>query len=77
MNAHEREMITAFHIHYIDVTPWFCSSRCSPIIDKYLVYLDSIHITATWALHLQNVLAESLGVPENATSTVWLAPTKN
>jgi hypothetical protein len=45
---------------YIDVTPWFCSRTCSAVIGHYQVYLDGLHVTETYSLFLERVLAESL-----------------
>jgi peptidoglycan/LPS O-acetylase OafA/YrhL len=56
----ERVAVERYGGRYIDVTPWFCTARCSPIIGRYEVYLDRLHITATYAHALEQVLAEKL-----------------
>ena len=67
----ERSVVTADHTKYVNTTPWFCSATCTPIVGKYYVYLNPVHINALWAVYLQNVLADSIGLPENAaTSTL-------
>jgi hypothetical protein len=48
---------------YISVTPWFCSTGCPAVIGRYNVYLDQFHVTATYSLVLQNILASALGFP--------------
>jgi hypothetical protein len=46
---------------YISVSPWLCAaSRCSPLIGRYLVYVNRLHITATYSVYLERVLAERL-----------------
>jgi peptidoglycan/LPS O-acetylase OafA/YrhL len=54
-------------IGYVSPLPWFCSAVCTAVIDKYNVYLEGIHISATWARYLENVLARSLGFPASET----------
>ena len=46
--------------HYVNVTPWFCSSTCTAVIGDYEVYWDDAHITSTYADFLGGVLAASL-----------------
>ena len=45
---------------YINVTNWFCATKCSPVIGKYQVYLDDAHVTATYSLYLASVLDDAL-----------------
>lgn len=59
----EHMQALATGIGYISPVPWFCSAVCTAVIDKYNVYLDGVHISATWAQYLENVLARSLGFP--------------
>ena len=49
--------------HFIDVTPWFCSTICTAIVSKYEVYFDLYHITLSYTFYLKGALAESLDVP--------------
>jgi len=63
LNQIDRSTARAAGVKYVDPTPWFCRTTCTAIIGNYVVYLDSVHITATWALYLENVLAQSLGLP--------------
>jgi peptidoglycan/LPS O-acetylase OafA/YrhL len=48
---------------YVDPTPWFCSSVCTAIVDHYGVYRDQVHITGTYALYLERVLAAAISLP--------------
>jgi hypothetical protein len=41
---------------FIDIAPWFCTSVCTGLIGKYVVYSDSAHVTATYAKYLSGVL---------------------
>ena len=59
-NFAERSAAKSVGARYIDVTPWFCAKRCSPIIERYEVYLDQLHTSATYARFLEGVLAEKL-----------------
>ncbi len=61
LDSAERSEAAALHIRYVDPTPWFCSTVCTPVIGTYDVYLDTFHITGTYAKFLQNALAETLG----------------
>lgn len=46
---------------YIDMTPWICTDEeCPPIVDDVIVWRDTHHITATYALALAPALAERL-----------------
>lgn len=45
---------------YIDLIPWFCSATCPPVIGRYLVYWDSLHITAAYSLYLAPLLRQAL-----------------
>jgi len=67
-NTIERQAARSSKTEYVDVTPWFCSTTCTPIVDKFCVYLDGLHITSVWAIYLQNVLAESIGIHYESTS---------
>ena len=41
-------------------TPWFCSRVCTPVIGRYVVYMDQFHVTATYARYLSVVLGQAL-----------------
>ena len=56
----EQRAVTAAGGRYIDVTPWFCSQRCSAIVGHFQVYVNQLHITASYSLFLERVLAEKL-----------------
>ncbi len=59
-NRAEERAVTAQGGRYIDVTPWFCTTRCGSIIGHYEVYLNQLHVTGTYSLFLEQVLAEKL-----------------
>lgn len=59
---------------YIDPFSWFCSTTCSPVIGQYLVYRDQLHITATYAEFLTNVLGQALGFSIASSGAVSGAP---
>jgi peptidoglycan/LPS O-acetylase OafA/YrhL len=61
-NTTDQAAARAAGVDYVDPTPWFCTGVCSPIIANYEVYIDGLHITATWAKYLQNVVADALGI---------------
>jgi peptidoglycan/LPS O-acetylase OafA/YrhL len=56
----ERKAVTEAGGRYIDTTPWFCSHTCSAVVGHYQVYLDQLHVTETYSLFLEEVLAEKL-----------------
>jgi hypothetical protein len=56
----ERRAVTAKGGRYIDVEPWFCSTRCTSVIGHYEVYLNQLHLTKTYSLFLENALAQQL-----------------
>ena len=56
----EEQAVTAYGGHYISVRPWFCSQRCSAMIGRYFVYVNELHITASYSIYLEHVLAEKL-----------------
>jgi hypothetical protein len=58
----ERAVVMQAGGRYIDVTPWFCSHLCTPIVGHYVVYLDQLHMTGVYAEYLQRVLGQSLGL---------------
>jgi hypothetical protein len=46
---------------YINMTPWICTDElCPPIVDNVVVWRDTHHITATYALALAPVLSARL-----------------
>jgi hypothetical protein len=64
LNQVDRNTALADHVEYIDTIPWFCSSTCTPIIGNYEVYDTSgTHVSSPWTRYLENVLAQSLGLP--------------
>ena len=56
----EKTAVTAYGGRYISVRPWFCSQRCSAMIGRYFVYVNELHITASYSIYLEQVLAEKL-----------------
>jgi hypothetical protein len=59
-NDAEKQAATAEGARYIDVTPWFCAVRCSPIIGDHDVYFNAGHIATDYSLFLEGVLAQKL-----------------
>ncbi len=56
----EQRAVKAQGGRYISVTPWFCAVRCYSVIGPYEVYLNQLHVTGTYSLFLEQVLAEKL-----------------
>ena len=57
----EMQASNAERASYVDVTPWFCATRCSPIIGRFEVYwTDGGHINAAYSRFLENALAQTL-----------------
>jgi uncharacterized membrane protein len=59
-NDAEKRGVTTEGGRYISVTPWFCSESCSAVVGHFELYLDGLHVTASYSLFLQHVLAEKL-----------------
>jgi hypothetical protein len=48
---------------FIDVIPWLCSpTTCPAVVQNIDVYSDSSHITAAYAVSLEPVLSQALGL---------------
>jgi peptidoglycan/LPS O-acetylase OafA/YrhL len=62
LNYVDQSTAKANGTEYVNTVPWFCSTKCTAIINKYGVYLDAIHINAVWAIYLQNVLSRAIGI---------------
>ncbi|MGD0394883.1 MAG: acyltransferase family protein [Acidimicrobiales bacterium] len=61
-NTAEERAAKAVGANYIDVIPWFCARRCSPVIGNDAIYwLD--HVTVGYSLFLEGVLAKKLDLP--------------
>ena len=59
--ALEREAATQAGVHYVDITPWFCSTHvCTALIGKMNVYVHSAHLSATYAAYLSGALQGEL-----------------
>ncbi len=61
-NDAERGVAEEAGVPFIDVTPWFCDSVCSPVIGNMVVYTNEYHVTSTYARYLGNAL-EAVLVP--------------
>ena len=59
----EFSVTASFHVKYIDPTPWFCSSVCTAIVGPYGIYMDRFHVSAAYAMYLENALAQALFNP--------------
>ena len=75
VNKAEQMAATEEGAHYVNVTPWFCSSTCTAVVGNYEVYWDEWHITAAYALYLGGVLAKSLPLPHPSGSFLLPRPT--
>ena len=62
-NKAERTAALAEGARYIDVIPWLCAKRCSAVIANYDVYVDGDHLSTSYTLHLEGVLAQKLALP--------------
>jgi hypothetical protein len=58
----ERNAARATGARYVDVIPWFCAARCSPVIGHFNVYFDANHITRGYSEYLEGVLTPALGM---------------
>jgi hypothetical protein len=46
---------------YINTSPWLCTStKCSPIIGRFLAYADSNHINVIYSAYLSTVMGKEL-----------------
>jgi hypothetical protein len=59
-NQAEQRGVTAVGGRYINVVPWFCTTSCSAVIGHFEVYVNQLHLTRTYSLFLEHVLAEKL-----------------
>jgi hypothetical protein len=60
----EKAIADSEKISWIDPTLWVCSTNpCSPIVGNTLIYVDSGHMSATFALTLEKPLAKMLSAP--------------
>ena len=62
-NVAEQTAATSVGAGYIDVTPWFCTSVCTPIVGHYNVYFDQFHVTLTYGIFLEPLLGQALNLP--------------
>jgi peptidoglycan/LPS O-acetylase OafA/YrhL len=57
---------------FINDKSWFCATTtCSPVVGKYEVFWDDLHITAAYSLYLARVLSDALalsGSPKSGTT---------
>ena len=60
--AAERNAAQSTGAGYLDVTPWFCATKCSPVIGRYDVYTDSDHLALGYSEYLEGVLRQGLGI---------------
>jgi hypothetical protein len=54
-NQAEQAAAAAVGARYVNIIPWFCSRTCPAIIGHDEVYVDSAHITNTYARLLEGV----------------------
>ena len=56
----ERAAALSVGASYVNVTPWFCARRCSPVIGHYDVYFDPSHVALGYSEYLEGVLGQAL-----------------
>ncbi len=61
-NRAERAAAVEVGAKYVSVLPWFCSTTCTPVIGRYVVYWDRYHITASYSIYLARVVGQALGL---------------
>lgn len=61
-NRAERRGAAAERAGYVNVTPWFCTTTCSPVIGNYNVYFDTSHVAVGYSRFLEGVLTEKLNL---------------
>jgi hypothetical protein len=60
----EQTASTKAGARFIDVTPWFCSSTCTAVVQRYVVYFDRYHITSAYSFFLLSVLSQALDLKQ-------------
>ena len=60
-NAAEKRAAIGARAAYVDVTPWFCTLTCSPVIGAMDVYYDYTHVAVGYTKFLERVLAQAVG----------------
>ena len=58
----ERTAAQSVGATYVDVIPWFCANRCSPVIGHFTVYWDRNHVGAQYTRFLEGVLKEAIAI---------------
>ena len=61
-NRAERAGAAEVGAKYVSVLPWFCSTVCTPVIGRYVVYWDKYHITSSYGVYLARVVGRAVGV---------------
>jgi peptidoglycan/LPS O-acetylase OafA/YrhL len=61
-NQAEKTAAYSVGAHYLDVTPWFCSTVCTGVIGRYDVFVDQFHVGATYTYVLEGVLRQALHI---------------
>ena len=56
----ERRAAAQAHATYVNVVPWFCAKRCSPVIGNFDVYFDNAHVAVGYSEYLEGVLGRAL-----------------
>ena len=62
----EEQAVQSVGGHYVDVTPWFCSSICTAVIGNYQVYFNQLHVMGSYATFLGGVMAPALELPASS-----------
>jgi hypothetical protein len=56
----EKTAATVTGIKLVITIPWFCTTRCSPVVGTYIVHSDQGHISVPYAKYLAGVLATAI-----------------
>jgi len=59
-NKADQRAASASGARYVNLTPWFCATRCSAIIGDYNVYFNTLHVALGYSRYLEGVLAQAL-----------------
>jgi hypothetical protein len=59
-NDVEASVAKAEGARYVDVTSWFCTTTCSPIVGHFNVYFETNHVAVGYSRFLEGVLAHAI-----------------
>ena len=59
-NDSEEAAANATGAMFVDPTPWFCGSVCTPVVGNIQVYSNDYHVTATYSLFITPLLEAAI-----------------